>query len=348
MQIEDYILKLLKENDCVVLPDFGAFVANYRIADIDQLTNQFSPPSSTVGFNPNIKTDDGLLTKYISSSEGLKYQEVQDQMASYVLMLNEGIRNGETIELNGLGIFYLNLSGNISFEPNLTENLLVDSFGLRKFHFKKLPVEQNNGQNDTAVVINIDQSSVKTFRRIAAVFALVTFSYFVLLWLNNNRVISSKTLASINPFHNSYSINYLPRKNASQVVFEDLMELSVIDSTNKESNLGYVEIESDQSTTSFAMRFKDVTLKQDSTFVKLPTAPKANRFFIVAGVFGNFENAENLVRSLKSQGYKSDMMPTQNGMYRVTFQAYGFKRDAINDLIVIKKTNPGAWIYTAP
>jgi nucleoid DNA-binding protein len=348
MQVEEYIVQLLKTNSCVVVPGFGAFISNYSSAQINDLTNHFTPPSSAISFNPSVNNDDGLLLQSISQSEKIEYSAAKTQISEYIGLLLETLNNGEAIDLIGLGVLYMNASHKVCFEPDVQDNLNIESFGLPKFHFNKLPLIKESEEKETAVIINIDRSSFAVFKRIAAVFTLAVFVYFMLIWLNNNRIISSKTLASINPFHNSYSIHYLPRKDNSPVVYEDLMELSKIDSSKVNStNLGFIEIESDVSNTQAAILWnKIIPNKIDSTRVVQNFRPKASQFYIIAGVFGDFENAQKLIHDLNNQGFNASYMNTSNGMFRVSYNAYGYKMDAIKDLIQIKKSNPKAWIYS--
>ena len=54
MDITKYIKELLFLHDCVILPGFGGFVANYKSAKIDEIRNVFFPPSKDIGFNREI------------------------------------------------------------------------------------------------------------------------------------------------------------------------------------------------------------------------------------------------------------------------------------------------------
>ena len=43
--ISKHIFELLYEHDCVIIPNFGGFVANYFPARLDELNNRVFPPS---------------------------------------------------------------------------------------------------------------------------------------------------------------------------------------------------------------------------------------------------------------------------------------------------------------
>jgi nucleoid DNA-binding protein len=66
MTIFKDIVDLLHNNDCVILPGFGAFVLKKKSATV--VGNEFIPPSKKVSFNSMLKENDGLLVKQISRS----------------------------------------------------------------------------------------------------------------------------------------------------------------------------------------------------------------------------------------------------------------------------------------
>ena len=62
IELSQHIEVLLLENDCVIVPGLGGFVAHYTPA-IQVEENVFLPPTRTIGFNPQLKLNDGLLVQ---------------------------------------------------------------------------------------------------------------------------------------------------------------------------------------------------------------------------------------------------------------------------------------------
>ena len=58
-----HIEALLLENDCVIIPDFGGFITYYTPASYVEDEHTFSPPVRSIGFNPQLKLNDGLLVQ---------------------------------------------------------------------------------------------------------------------------------------------------------------------------------------------------------------------------------------------------------------------------------------------
>ena len=81
MSIFKDISHLLHLNDCVILPDFGAFILKSKSAYIKN--NEFCPPSKYVSFNSMLKDNDGLLAKFISEENPHHVIIGGDQMCVY-------------------------------------------------------------------------------------------------------------------------------------------------------------------------------------------------------------------------------------------------------------------------
>ena len=69
VNVDKSISELLYQFDCVIIPDFGGFVANYAGAKIQPIQNTFTPPSKQISFNRNLTSNDGLLANFYSGVE---------------------------------------------------------------------------------------------------------------------------------------------------------------------------------------------------------------------------------------------------------------------------------------
>src|SRR5699024_11270585 len=63
IELAQHIEVLLLENDCVIVPGLGGFVAHYTPAMRVAEENVFLPPTRIIGFNPQLKMNDGLLVQ---------------------------------------------------------------------------------------------------------------------------------------------------------------------------------------------------------------------------------------------------------------------------------------------
>lgn len=76
-----------------------------------------------------------------------------------------------------------------------------------------------------------------------------------------------------------------------------------------------------------------------------PSAGQAKKYYIVAGMFSSRTNAENLVNTLKTQGYEAELFGRKGNLYAVSFSSHASKAAAIQELNRIKEqVNDKAWL----
>ena len=63
IELAKHIEYLLLENDCVVIPSLGGFIAHYQPAHYEESEGIFLPPIRSIGFNPQLTMNDGLLVQ---------------------------------------------------------------------------------------------------------------------------------------------------------------------------------------------------------------------------------------------------------------------------------------------
>jgi hypothetical protein len=74
MQLETFISDLLYRYECVIVPDFGAFLTERQSATVNETTNSFYPPRKIIAFNEQIQNNDGLLARYIADVEKIPFE----------------------------------------------------------------------------------------------------------------------------------------------------------------------------------------------------------------------------------------------------------------------------------
>ncbi len=101
--MENYILSLIKENNRVIIPAFGAFIVA-KDNGISVLFNNF------LSFN------DGLLIDHIVKEENISKEEASARVSNYVSMLKESLDAVGNYTIAGLGKFTKETSGILRFE----------------------------------------------------------------------------------------------------------------------------------------------------------------------------------------------------------------------------------------
>lgn len=133
MQLDQYISDLLYRYECVILPEFGAFLTQYQSAQVHETTHAFYPPKKKLSFNSQLTANDGLLANYIATAEMIPHEAANAKIATYVRQLWDTLHNGGTQELSNVGSLSLSADNNLQFEPSYHLNYLTNSFGLSSF-----------------------------------------------------------------------------------------------------------------------------------------------------------------------------------------------------------------------
>ena len=142
-ELERHIEILLLSNDCVIVPDFGGFMAHHVDARYDGRDNMFLPPLRTVGFNPQLKMNDSLLAQSYVEAYDISYPEAIDRLANEVAEIRQRLENEGKYEINNIGTIYLNEDGNYTFEPCEAGILTPNYYGLGGFAMLPLSAQEN-------------------------------------------------------------------------------------------------------------------------------------------------------------------------------------------------------------
>ncbi len=170
MDITAFIRELLFSHDCVIVPGFGGFVGNYSPARIDKNTATFYPPVKQISFNRNLNHNDGLLIGRISGASGLNYGDARNMVDEFVSGVKKKLERGEKVTFDNIGSFINNQEGNVQFEPDMSVNYHLDSYGLESFQYS--PLEEYDIRKRITRHINkepLKRSSVKKILWRAAV-----------------------------------------------------------------------------------------------------------------------------------------------------------------------------------
>ena len=76
------------------------------------------------------------------------------------------------------------------------------------------------------------------------------------------------------------------------------------------------------------------------------TTPKIKNYHVIAGAFIEKSNAEKLNNSLIESNFNSEILFSENGYHRVSYNSFESKENAIIELEKLKRINKSAWILT--
>ena len=192
MEINQYVKELLLLNDCVIIPQFGGFVANYKPATIEN--NQFSAPTKEIAFNNKLISNDGLLINFISETERIDYFSAKQKLDAFVEETLLNLERNRNVYFEGIGYLHYDSRENLLFEPQVKQNLLIESYGLQSFSYEKLYQRQmpkpafKIPQHQDALPVIFERRKLK---RLAV--ALPLLLAMALIPLKNNKEYLSKS-----------------------------------------------------------------------------------------------------------------------------------------------------------
>lgn len=135
MEIRLLIAELLYQTNCLVLPQFGGFIANQLSAKYDQNLRQFQPPTRVFSFNANVSNNDGFLIHALADKLNVSYQDAEKRVQAFVLEAKFDLDQGKRITFDNVGFLVKNKEGFVVFEQDRFLNLLRSSYGLGQVRF---------------------------------------------------------------------------------------------------------------------------------------------------------------------------------------------------------------------
>jgi len=306
MQLETYISDLLYRYECVIIPDFGAFLTQPVSAKVDTSNNTFYPPKKVLSFNEQLKNNDGLLANYIADVEKTPYEVAVKKIAKKTKSLKSYLAQGETLSFKNIGDITLNNEGKITFEPSYHLNYLTDAFGLTQFvspditreTYKK---EVENIEKVVPLAITQEKRKSRNYLKYAAVAVIaLTLGGFGASNYYLNKIETQ---------------NQLAQQEATQEIENKIQEATFI-------------------------------IDNPLPSVTLNVAKQSGNFHIVAGAFRIEENCDKKLKQLHDEGFSARKIGTNKyGLHQVVYSSYDTRAEAQHELYKIKKThNPDAWL----
>ena len=341
--VAKHIFDLLFEHDCVILPNFGGFVANYAPAKYEDSKNIISPPKKHLLFNRNLVNNDGLLVHKVSSFKQISYDEALELVNNFSKKLNNELLTEKRIELKGVGILFL-ANNQYRFKSSDT-NFLKSSFGLPVLN--AIPFVQNISNEetiDTTPVIELksktENAPHKSKRHwwVAAVL-LPIFFYTAWIPLKTNLLTDQSQFhySDLNPFSfkkvkNYYTNSLIFCEKTSSLIDSDL-DKSIV--KEEDSDFGVYHIDESDSFVTVQLKKVDKIIAE-STHVELASEQpivesnpyKKQRYFLIGGCFKKKSNAVGFLSSLQDMGYSAIEIDLHNNLHRIAISGYSSRKEA--------------------
>lgn len=331
MQLEALIADLLFTNDCVVLPGFGGFVAKYKGAALNETIHAVYPPQKTIGFNPQIHANDGLLISAFSSVKNLSYNDAKIEVENWVNQQHLMLQRGEKLVWNQLGVLFQDRTGKLQFIPDGKMNFSIDSFGLQRIQLT--PVIREEKVQVTSEPIPSVEIETPTQAAIKKGSSVVWKVAAVLAF----------PLLGIGIFAASSKLKNTDWQYASFKLFGIKSRISEYTPNERKLQLSNNAIEETaDSTFVYHLESQDV---QAALADHLPAKKEKPKFEIIVGAFSVHSNAANYVKQLKEMGFPAYEAGRKGNLQLVALQSAEDKKTAVQLLDSAKaKVNLSAWL----
>ena len=129
-ELSHHIICLLAENDCVILPGIGGFIARYKSANYTQNNKEFVSPQRVIGFNHALTMNDGLIVQSYMLKFGVNYPDASKLVDKDIERLQQEINENGNVRLEGLGMLVRNAGGAYNFETSSPQIATPELYGL--------------------------------------------------------------------------------------------------------------------------------------------------------------------------------------------------------------------------
>ena len=133
-----HIELLLRDNDCVILPGFGGFIAHDVPAYYVSEEGQYYPPSRSISFNAAITMNDGLLAQSYMKSHQIDYARANYMIDIELEKLVDILDEEGCVTLPHIGTLTQDIHQSLQFIPESTGIASPRHFGLGSLTIKEL------------------------------------------------------------------------------------------------------------------------------------------------------------------------------------------------------------------
>lgn len=359
IDLAQHIESLLLENDCVIVPGLGGFITHYTSAERIEDEQLFLPPVRKVGFNPQLKLNDGLLVQSYMSVYGTNFPDANKQVNKEIQALFQQLHEEGKIDLPNVGELRCTIHGTYDFIPYDQKLATPSLYGLDSFEMRKLSDLPMQAPARTTLPMQeeVPAATRRTLHLhpyrwagIAAMIAVIMLSFFFSAPIENTEIMSGN-YARLLPEQLFGQLEGLQLTvTPISVQQPSKTRQTPADKPAKEQSLKEKETEEAESpqTDTEETEFQEAGTESTGTAgtgIK-ETETKPVLFHVIIASVGTQADADNMARRLVAQGYASASVISGNGRIRVSLCSYATEQEAYRKIAQLRNTDdfPGAWV----
>ncbi|WP_439182057.1 SPOR domain-containing protein [Carboxylicivirga taeanensis] len=366
--MENYILSLIKENNRVIVPNFGAFI----VAKENGLK---------VLFNNFLSFNDGLLVDFIVEKEAISKETAEQKINEYVEGVKDSLDTNGKYAIDGLGVFTKDATGILRFEQ--ADELAEESE-------QAAPSAPSSNENDELldidntdeeapadepgdVVVDLPETSVNKTTPIAEVVddqpeseptaedsaepettineeensdpVAVANRYLEEDNSKRNRSIAIFLSAFILLPLIGFSIYFFLLKDNSPKTTQEKLntEIKKVEPKNLTTSTDAGKIEAGPTDTPSEKQEKLVPVKEPEPIAAKTTKPHQ----LIVGSFGTEANANKMIEKLKAKGFNVAFCFPHNNRYLVSLESFSKVAEAQKrQEEILESDRMESWIMT--
>ncbi len=321
MNMEAIISELLQSHECVMVPELGGFVAQYKSAHVHPITHLIAPPSIQIGFNKHLNNFDGLLSSRVSQKLGITLMEANYEVTQWVKTIQTHLAQGHKALLPGLGVLWVDHQGQTQFIPSDDIKQSAQHFGLQpvSLHYINRPA----ARKETSITSR-PMRDLKKWVAIGAAALTLGIGFFAYSTQH-----PQMDFAGLGSWGKTPVIS-LYHPHATQ-----LAELQPEVASNTET-----EIQKLWNTT-FVSHEEPIAKKVSPE--KTTSQNVWGKSWVVGGVFKTKENAEVLLQSMKQKGFKNAVIIPFQEFYYACYGTASSEKDEAILRAQVQRVDPHAW-----
>lgn len=352
-EFTSHIDYLIQKHDCVIIPDFGGFVLNREVAKI-ATDGSITPPRVIVGFNLDLKYNDGLLAESYMNAYSISYDVACKRIGDVVKRLNTILALRQPVQIGLLGKLSQEADGRLNFEPNNSISAShSETFGLSVLDIKRL-VDIQEIQK-VSIVNNRRSIYKRAFAGVAATAAAILVFFVTSTPISENE---GNNVQKSGFFTDLISASANHSSPVGSVPMDSSLDVPSVEETVVSADIEAptVEVEVKKEEPKIEKVAPAVTQKAEPAKVTkantvTPTVKKAAepKFFVIIGSAGSNSEAQKALKTFKDKGYKDANIVNSGDRNRIYIASFDDKAQAEKYLASFRKSNPrldDAWVFT--
>ena len=171
--IIEHIEYLTTRHDCVTVPGWGAFIANYSLAQYNEAEEVMEHPRRSIGFNANVSHNDGLLAQSLMRREGMSFDEAMRFIGNSVTTFRQQLAMDNEVSMGRFGYFRRNQGNHPEFVPISHDNTTDLYFGLSNVSIRPVEALERELEDHQATAAIVPKSRNLFTRKVGQIAASI-------------------------------------------------------------------------------------------------------------------------------------------------------------------------------